>query len=308
MTEYPVGEPVATKEAPAVFQKLRARWKAIDSMAGVGLDPDPRRIPQEIWDAVGGRDNISEGMFLFNTQIIDATAPWAVAYKINAHFYTDAASRAAFEQTFSYLKKNHPTIVRICDGKFADVAHTSERLAEEIFGRLDADGILLNPYLGRDAITPFLAWPDKAVCLCVKTSNPSASDIQNMIMADGRPLWENVLRMSFEEWNGEGTMMPVLSATAASDLVGIRTIVGDAPILLAGVGTQQGNLKESIPHCLDLEGYGVLVSVSRDILYPRLKQGERVGEASARQIQRLRNGINGIKQETAYARAGESSL
>src|SRR3989338_7738068 len=114
-----------------VIEKIERRWESVNSMAGVGLDPDVSRIPGEIWD-ITGRENIADGIFLFNKRIIDVTAPYVVDFKINSNIYQD--------------------IVRIYDGKFADVGHTSEQIATEVFERIDADAILLNPYLGFDGI------------------------------------------------------------------------------------------------------------------------------------------------------------
>lgn len=278
-----------------MFQKIRARWFAIDSMAGVGLDPDPKRIPQEVWDEVGGRDHLADGLFLFNRLIIDATAPHVVDYKINAHFYEGSQGREALRRTFAYLKNQYPETLRVCDGKFADIGNTAERLADEIFGELDADAVLVNPYMGEDAITPFTRWAKKAVIICVNTSNASAETIQDIPLADGTPLWRHILRLSLLNWNKNGNVIPVLSATHPHNLVGIRQEIGEVPILLAGVGVQCGCLDDSIRHCLDKSGYGMLISSSRGVLYPEPLPGEHFTQASTRALVHLKNCINEIK-------------
>lgn len=280
--------------APAAsgVEKIRKRWLEIDSMAGVGIDPDVYKIPDEIWNEVGGRSNIADGMLLFNQRIIDSTAEYVVDYKVNSNFFQGELGRRALAGTFDYIKANHPNILRVCDGKFADVGHTANKIAEEIFGELDADAVLLNPYMGFDAIEPFVKWRDKLVVLCVNTSNPSAQEVQELTLADGNPLWRHILRESMDSWNYNGNILPVLSATHKENLLGIREVVGDMPILLAGVGTQGGSLKESVPICLDSNDYGLMVSASRAILYPERNADETLHEASRRSIQDLRTSIN----------------
>jgi orotidine-5'-phosphate decarboxylase len=285
------GDPYGTPVASGI-EKIRNRWIEIDSMAGVGIDPDLNKIPNEIWDEVGGRSNIADGMLLFNQQIIDATAEYAVDFKVNSNFFQGELGRRALAGTFDYIKSNHPNVLRVCDGKFADVGHTADMIAEEVFGELDADAVLLNPYMGFDAIEPFVKWKDKIVILCVNTSNPSAQNIQGLLLADSTPLWRHILRESMDSWNYNGNIVPVLSATHKENLVGARDVVGDTPILLAGVGTQGGSLEESVPVCLDSNGYGLMVSASRAILYPERNPGETLQEASRRSIQALGVSIN----------------
>lgn len=276
------------------ISKIRERWVEIDAMSGVGLDPVVERIPQEIWDTVG-RENIADGITLFNQSIIDATAPYVVDYKVNSSFYSGEQGRRALKNTFDYIKEKQPGILRVCDGKFADVGHTADHLAEEIFEYLDADAVLLNPYLGSDAIKPFTKYKDKLVILCVNTSNPSADEVQNLQLIDGTPLWKFILKESLEKW-GSNNIIPVLSATHKENLVGIRSIVGQLPILLAGIGSQGGDLNESVSCCLDKNGYGLMISASRAILYPERQTEESFREASKRAIISLKNEINKAKK------------
>lgn len=287
---------------PQAFQKIRKRWREINSMAGVGLDPDEQRIPDAIWTDVGGRKNVGDGFFSFNSQIIDATAPFAVDYKVNVNFYHGSQGAQALERTFAYLKAKHPGILRICDGKFADIDNTAEKIAEAVFGKLDADAVLLNPYLGFDAIKPFTKWKDKAVILCINTSNPSADSIQGLTLESGEPLWKHVLRLSMTDWNANGNIIPVLSATHPENLASVRSTIGDTPILLAGAGTQGGSLAKSVPLCLDRQGFGLLVSASRSILYAPPLPGEHFASASQRAVIELKDAINACKP------SGTSSL
>ena len=277
-----------------VIEKIERRWESVNSMAGVGLDPDVSRIPGEIWD-ITGRENIADGIFLFNKRIIDVTAPYVVDFKINSNFYQGVEGRDALARTFAYLKHTYPDIVRIYDGKFADVGHTSEQIATEVFERIDADAILLNPYLGFDGIEPFTRHADKLSILCVNTSNPSASDIQELVLADGTILWRRVLDIAMNNWNKNGNIIPVLSATHSGNLSGIRSAIGQRPILLAGIGVQGGDIEATLEDCLNDDKFGVMISSSRAILYPEIAEGETYFHASERAIKELRDSINAAK-------------
>ena len=287
-------------DAASGIKKVRRRWMDIDALSGVGIDPDTTRIPGEIWDEVGGREFVADGITLFNKRIVDATAEYTADYKVNSNFFQGEAGRRALASTFAYIKDTQPDVLRVCDGKFGDVGHTAEKIADEIFGELDADAVLLNPYLGFDAIKPFVEWEDKLVVLCVNTSNPSASEIQNLKLQDGQQLWKHILRQSMDEWNYNGNIVPILSATHPENITGIRDEIGDTPILLAGVGTQGGSLVETVPHLLDSEGYGLMISASRAILYPEREDGETLEDASRRSVRSLAEAIN-------LAKAGHES-
>lgn len=275
-----------------IIQKINKRWKEVNSMAGVGIDPDVNKIPKEIWKEVGGKKNIGEGFFLFNKKIIDATHKYVVDYKINSNFFQGEEGRFALKKTFNYLKKRYPNIIRIYDGKFADIGNTAEKIAEEVFGNLDADAVLLNPYMGVDAIEPFTKWKDKLVILCVNTSNPSSSEVQDLILKNNEPLWRFILKLSLSKWNNNKNIIPVLSATYPKNLIDIRKIVGDLPILLAGVGSQGGEMEKALKFCLDKNKNGVMISSSRKILYAKKQKKENYIDAAKREIINLRDLIN----------------
>ncbi len=169
------------------FEKIRERWIQTDSMAGVGIDPDIDKIPEEIWEQVGGKQNVADAFTLFLRTVIDATASLAVDYKVNSSFFFDEQGRRALARVFKHIEEKHPQVLRVCDGKFADIGNTSEKLVQAIFDDLGADAVLLNPYLGFDGIELFADRSDKIVILCVNTSNPSAKEIQNLDV-HGEPL------------------------------------------------------------------------------------------------------------------------
>jgi orotidine-5'-phosphate decarboxylase len=277
------------------IEKINNRWHEIDSMAGVGIDPVISKIPDEIWLEVG-RDNDYDAICMFNRKIIDATAEYTVDYKINLNFFQGEVGRRALEFTFSYLKNSYPNILRVCDGKFADVGHTAEVIADEIFGNLDADAVLLNPYMGQDAIKPFTQWKNKLAILCVNTSNNSACEVQDLVLDDGCPLWRRILYDCYDKWNDNNNIVPVMSATHPENLVGIRDIIGDCPILLAGVGSQGGSVSETVPNLLNSDGYGLMIGSSRGILYSEKESGETFELAARRKIKMLRDEINQAKE------------
>lgn len=277
-----------------IIEKVQNRMQSVDSMAGVGLDPVISRIPENIWQEVGDRKSTA-AIDLFCRRVIDATHEFVVDYKINSSFFMSGAARAALESTFLYLRDEHPEVVRICDGKFGDVEHTAGEIATYVFDTLDADAVLVNPYLGYDAVKPFVEHKDKAVVLCVNTSNPSAHDFQDMITDNGLPLWRRVLEEAMINWNTNHNIIPVVSATHIDNLRGIRDIIGDTPVVLAGVGTQGGDLSQALPYVLDNIGYGVMISSSRGIIYPEL-DGQDYWQAVASKAKGLRDTIRQAKR------------
>lgn len=250
-----------------ITEKINNRMRQVDSMAGVGIDPVFSKIPEFLRNEVPSRSNQAT-IELFCRRVIDATHDFVVDYKINSNFFMDTESRGALESTFAYLRDRYPDTVRICDGKFGDVEHTAGQIADYVFDVLDADAVLLNPYLGYDAIRPFTERADKAVVLCVNTSNPSAGDIQDLRTESGIPVWRHVLELAMTKWNLNNNIIPVVSATHIDNLIGLREIIGDVPVVLAGVGAQGGDLPSALKHVLRSDGYGAMISSSRGIIYP----------------------------------------
>ncbi|MEI6690998.1 MAG: orotidine-5'-phosphate decarboxylase [bacterium] len=277
------------------INKVIERMRSIDSMAGVGIDPVISRIPSTIWREVGSKD-VAAAIELFCKKVIDVTSSCVVDYKINSSFFMTSEGRKALENTFTYLRDNYPEVVRICDGKFGDVEHTASEIASYVFDVLDADAVLINPYLGYDAVRPFVERADKAVVLCINTSNPSAREIQDVVTKDGIPLWRHVLKLAMTKWNFNGNIIPVVSATHISNLVGIREIIGDMPVVLAGIGSQGGSLREALPHVLTPDGYGAMISSSRGIIYPETKPGQDYWETVADKANKLRDDIRNLKR------------
>ncbi len=282
-----------------VIQKIKNRMIQVDSMAGVGIDPVLARLPRFILDHYNEVEAIKE----FGRKIIDYTHDLVIDYKVNANFFMTGQSRLALEFIFAYLKHNYPEVVRICDGKFADVGHTAKEMADYIFGRLDADAVLLNPYLGFDAVQPFIEYRNKVVVLCINTSNPSAVEIQDAKIGE-KHLWRYVFDIAMNKWNKNNNIIPVLSATHIDNLRGIRNIIDDLPIVLAGVGIQGGDLYSALRFVLDSDGYGAMISASRSIIYPENadKNSDNYWLAVRGQAKKLRDYIRKTKKELENVR------
>ncbi|MCE1198588.1 MAG: orotidine-5'-phosphate decarboxylase [Marinilabiliales bacterium] len=239
-----------------LFSQIRAK----QSFLCVGLDTDIQKIPSFLKDT-------SDPLFYFNKQIIDATAPFAVAYKPNLAFYESRGTSGwnSLSKTVHYLRENYPEIFLIADAKRGDIGNTSSMYARTFFEEMDFDAVTVAPYMGEDSVTPFLAYLGKWVILLALTSNKGAFDFQYLTDQEGNKLFEKVLHKS-QQWADDRQMMYVVGATKAEELGGIRKIIPNHFLLVPGVGAQGGSLQEVARHGLN-EECGLLVNSSRAILY-----------------------------------------
>ena len=226
----------------------------------VGLDTDLKKIPAHLLDD-------EDPIFTFNKAIIDATAPYCVAYKPNLAFYECGGLKgwAAFEKTVAYLRENYPDQFIIADAKRGDIGNTSAMYARSFFGEMDVDALTVAPYMGEDSVTPFLDYEGKWVVLLALTSNKGSHDFQLTADAEGQRLFEKVLQVS-QQWAGPDRMMYVVGATQGSLFADIRRIVPDHFLLVPGVGAQGGSLEEVCRYGMNAE-CGLLVNSSRGIIY-----------------------------------------
>lgn len=236
------------------MQKYHERQQAIDSCLCIGLDSDLNQIPERF-----------AGQAAFNQWIIEQTHPYACAYKPNMAFYEaqGAAGWEALAQTMQYLRQNHPNILTICDAKRADIGSTSAAYAHAIFDELCFDAVTLNPYLGGEALQPFLSRADKISIILCRTSNPHSDELQGL-MVEGQPLWQVVARKVAQEWNSNGNCMLVMGATYPDELRQVRQIVGEMPFLVPGIGAQGGDLAQVLAAGA---GGGLLLNASRSIIF-----------------------------------------
>lgn len=226
----------------------------------VGLDADIKKIPQHL---LGNEDPI----FDFNKAIIDATAPYCVAFKPNLAFYESLGVKGmvAFERTVKYLKANYPQHFIIADAKRGDIGNTSAMYARTFFEEYDIDSLTVAPYMGEDSVSPFLTYKDKWVILLALTSNKGSHDFQLTEDAEGIRLFEKVIRKS-QQWGNEENMMYVVGATQGEMFKDIRKVAPNHFLLVPGVGAQGGSLQEVCRYGM-IKDCGLLVNSSRGIIY-----------------------------------------
>ena len=263
--------------------KLAAAWKATNSLVCVGLDPEPKKFPDQFRDAPGG-------IFEFNKAIIDATRDLACAYKPQFAHYAAHAAENQLEHTIDYIKATAPNAIVILDSKRGDIGSTAEQYAQEAFERYGADAVTVNPYLGRDSVEPFLKHADKGVIILCRTSNPGAKDFQDLNVGPGRKLFQHVADTVAKEWNANGNCMLVVGATYPEELADIRSRVGDLPFLVPGVGAQGGDVAKVMAAGKTQTGTGMVISSSRAILYA--SSGPDFAEAARKAATELRDSIN----------------
>ena len=249
----------------------------------VGLDTDLKKMPQHIID---NSATTAEAIFTFNKAVIDATAPYCVAYKPNLAFYECFGIEGwqAFEQTVQYIKQNYPDQFIIADAKRGDIGNTSAMYARTFFEGTQVDALTIAPYMGEDSVTPFLTYPGKWAVLLALTSNKGSHDFQLTADTDGERLFERVLRVS-QQWGTDEQMMYVVGATQGKLFEDIRRIAPRHFLLVPGVGAQGGSLEEvcrygMTPRC------ELLVNSSRGIIYADSTEDfAKVAGEKARELQ-----------------------
>ncbi|MDO5036509.1 MAG: orotidine-5'-phosphate decarboxylase [Porphyromonas sp.] len=249
-----------------------------ESFLCVGLDSDPLKLPHHM-------PATPEGVLAFNKAIIDATAPYAVAYKPNAAFYEAMGYGGvqALEETVAYIRAHYPEAFIILDAKRGDIGNTSNLYARAAFELMDVDAITVAPYMGHDSVQPFMNHDGKWVVLLALTSNQGSHDFQHTKLEGGEPLYREVLRVS-KEWGSDEDMMYVAGATQAELFTKIREIIPDHFLLVPGVGAQGGSLAEVAKYGMNGE-CGLLVNSSRGIIFAG--HGEDYAEQAAIKAQEM---------------------
>lgn len=241
-------------------QQLIDNIRAKHSFLCVGLDTDLKKVPAHLL-------NEEDPIFAFNKAIVDATAPYCVAYKPNLAFYECYGLKGwvALEKTVKYIKENYPDQFIIADAKRGDIGNTSSMYARSLFGEMDFDSITVAPYMGEDSVTPFLQYEGKWVILLALTSNKGSHDFQLTTDAQGERLFEKVLRTS-QQWADDKQMMYVVGATQGSLFADIRKVAPKHFLLVPGVGAQGGSLQDVCKYGMTDE-CGLLVNSSRGIIF-----------------------------------------
>ncbi|MDH6355429.1 orotidine-5'-phosphate decarboxylase [Dysgonomonas sp. PH5-45] len=241
-------------------QELFENIKKKQSFLCVGLDTDIKKIPEHLLQE-------EDPIYAFNKAIIDATAPYCVAYKPNTAFYESIGIKGiyALEKTIEYIRTKYPDQFIILDAKRGDIGNTSDMYAASAFNHLKANAVTVAPYMGEDSVTPFLAYEGKWVILLALTSNKGSSDFQLIEDRNGECLFETVLKKS-QKWGTDQQMMYVVGATQGSMFAQIRKHVPDHFLLVPGVGAQGGSLAEVVKYGMNSQ-CGLLVNSSRSIIY-----------------------------------------
>jgi orotidine-5'-phosphate decarboxylase len=270
------------------MQQLKDRWNASGSLVCVGLDPEPARFPARF----GGDP---DAVFAFCRDIVDATAEHVCCFKPQVAHFAALGAEGALERLIAHIHAAHPGIPVILDSKRGDIGSTAQRYAVEAFDRYGADAVTANPYLGRDSVQPFLDRADRGVVILCRTSNPGASDLQDLVVsADAggaaRPLYQRVAETVARDWNGNGNCMLVVGATWPEQLRELRGIVGDLPFLVPGVGAQGGDAEAVVRNARTADGTGLVVSSSRAVLYA--SPGDDYAEAAAAAARALRDTLD----------------
>ncbi|AKM79084.1 MAG: Orotidine 5'-phosphate decarboxylase [Candidatus Beckwithbacteria bacterium GW2011_GWB1_47_15] len=234
-------------------QKLSAIQKKNNSLVCVGLD---------------------QGEFEFDKKIIEKTHDLVCAYKPNFSFY-EARGETGWRDlklTAEYLRKNYPEVVTIADAKRADIGNSNQGYVKAIFDELKFDAVTVHPYLGREAVLPFLERADKGIFVLCRTSNPGAGEFQDLKVGSAagsgqKPLWQAVTEGVRDDWNENGNVMLVAGATYPEELKKIREVVGEMTLLVPGVGAQGGDVAKTVKAGVNSRGAGMIVNSSRGIIF-----------------------------------------
>ncbi|QQS50057.1 MAG: orotidine-5'-phosphate decarboxylase [Bacteroidota bacterium] len=262
------------------LKHLVEQIKKKQSFLCVGLDSDLEKIPTQLLSH-------KRPVFEFNKAIIDATAPYSIAYKPNTAFYESRGAEGwiDLELTANYIKTHYPEIFLIADAKRGDIGNTSGMYAEAFFKQMPFDSVTVAPYMGADSVKPFLAFKNKFVILLALTSNESAADFQYFSNRENIPLFTEVIKKS-SNWGTPENLMFVVGATKASMLSHIREYAPNNFLLVPGVGAQGGSLQEVAKYGMT-NNCGLIVNASRSILFAG--KGEQFAEASAREAQNMQS-------------------
>lgn len=256
----------------------------------VGLDTDIKKIPSVLLDN-------DDPVFDFNKAIIDATLPFAVAYKPNLAFYEVLGNEGwkSLQKTVEYIRSLKQPLFLIADAKRGDIGNTSAMYAKTFFESMNFDAVTLSPYMGFDTVSPFLRYQDKWSILLALTSNSSAADFQLFENEKGRKLFERVLETS-KTWADNNQLMYVVGATKAEALADIRKFIPDYFLLVPGVGAQGGSLQEVAKYGIN-KSCGLLVNSSRGIIYA--SGGEDFAEAAGAKAKEIQIEMMNILKKNA---------
>lgn len=231
------------------LQKLKKAVAANNSLLCVGLDPQ------------------SKPLFSFCKEIVDQTYDLVSAYKPNSAFYESYGADGIKElkKLCEYIQKKYPQIPIILDAKRADIGNTNNGYVSYAFDYLKVDAITVHPYLGKDALKPFLDRKDKGIIVLCRTSNEGAGEYQDLVIK-GKKLYMHVAKEVARSWNKNNNCLLVVGATYPKEMKLIRDVVGDITFLVPGIGAQGGDIEKSVKAGKNSKGGGMIISASRSVL------------------------------------------
>lgn len=271
---------------------LEAKWDRGFFLC-VGLDTDLDKLP-----AAFQNRGAYEGALAFNTAIVDATKDLVCGYKPNAAFYEAHGEMGwrALRDTVAYIHEAAPEAVVVLDAKRADIGNTNNGYVASAFDHIGADAITVHPYFGKEALAPFLARTDKGIIVLVRSSNAGSGEFQMLDVGGtstgpgaSEPLYRIVARHVVESWNTNGNCLVMAGATYPEELAAVRSIVGDMPILIPGIGAQGGDLEQTIAAAKDSRGRGMIICASRSVIFA--SGGDDFAEAARKEVESLNGAI-----------------
>lgn len=263
--------------------KLERSWSVNNSLLCVGLDPLLDRLPTPFRQS-------KHNVFAFNRAIIDATAPYSCAFKPQIAHYAALGIEDQLELTIDWIRTTWPQHLIILDAKRGDIGSTAELYAQEVFCRYNADAVTLNPYFGGDALLPFLSYADRGCFILCRTSNPGSLEIQQQ---GEPPLYLQIASAAANRWNDNCNAALVVGATWPEELGKVRQEAPELPILVPGIGAQQGDLRAVLQQGLNQAGTGLLISASRSLLYA--SSDADFAEAAGAQAKIVHQHINALR-------------
>jgi len=263
------------------LEKLDQAVTKHNSLLCVGLDSDIKKLPAKFKSS-------QTPQLDFNKTIIDATAEFVCSYKLNSAFYegTGASGLEQLQHTVEYIRATHPEIPLVLDAKRADIGNTNDGYIDYIFDYLKMDAVTLNPYLGKEALAPFLGLKDKGLIILCRTSNEGAGEFQDLKI-DGKPLYQHIAERVTQEWNTNNNCLLVVGANGADyskEMKQIRQIAGDDIIFLVpGIGAQGGDVEQTVTAGVNSKGRGLIIHSARSIIF---------SDNPATEAKKLRDEIN----------------
>lgn len=278
---------------------LKYQWER-ERFLCVGLDTDFKKLPQELQKLP-----VNEALLQFNRMIVEATAEHCAAFKPNSAFYEGYGMDGwdALIKTNAFIREKYPNHLIILDAKRADIGNTNFGYVKAAYEVLQAHAITVHPYLGREALTPFLEDGDHGVFVLCHTSNPGAAEFQEL-KVDNHDLYKIVAAKVQHEWNANQNCGLVVGATFPDQLGEVRKLAPDLPFLIPGIGAQGGDLERTVINGLDKNGAGIIINASRSIIYA--SPGPDFPVAAAREGKLLNESIRKIAREKSLNPKAES--